>query len=138
MVTYAGTENVFVDLAFQSFGRRHPSFVQLALKRIFDVVVSGFLLVILSPLLLIVSLVLAFSGNGSVIFRQERRTYNGKVFKIMKFRTMYKDTDRDLSMKQDDDRITPVGRLLRKYRIDELPQLINILKGDMSLVGPRP
>lgn len=119
-------------------------------KRIFDVVMSIFALIVLSPLLLIVSLIILFDG-GKPIFSQTRLTKGGKEFKMYKFRSMRLDAEEHLKefMDQnemegpafkiaDDPRVTKFGKFLRRSSIDELPQLINIIKGDMSIVGPRP
>ena len=114
---------------------------QLCQKRAFDVVSSAMLLILLSPLLLVIALLVKFSSPGSVIYRQERIGLHGLPFMVLKFRTMYENAEQDgvpHLTDNDDPRITPVGRWLRKYRIDELPQLWNVLKGDMSIVGPRP
>ena len=111
------------------------------IKRLLDVVVSGIALVLLSPVFLVVAIAIKSDG-GPVFYRQVRLTANGREFKVLKFRSMRVDAEKDgiarLSSGENDDRITPVGRIIRKFRLDELPQLINILKGDMSLVGPRP
>jgi lipopolysaccharide/colanic/teichoic acid biosynthesis glycosyltransferase len=109
--------------------------------RFFDLVLSGFSLVILSPFLLPIMLVLKFSGEGEIFFLQERVGKNRELFKLVKFATMQKDSPKmgngTVTMKGDP-RVLPVGRFLRKTKVNELPQLINILLGDMSLVGPRP
>lgn len=112
----------------------------LFLKRVIDVAVAIVLLILLSPVLLIISLVIVVSSPGGVLFRQRRVTTYGRVFTIYKFRTMVKNADRMGSQvtAKGDARITKTGHFLRKVRLDELPQLINILKGDMSLVGTRP
>ncbi len=102
-----------------------------------DIVIASVLLVITSPILLVSAVCIKKNDGGSVFFRQKRATANGRVFEIYKFRTMKENVENRSAVK-DDDRITSVGRVLRKYRIDELPQLLNIVRGDMSLVGPRP
>ena len=111
-------------------------------KRFFDIVLSAMALVVLSPLLLVVALIIKLTDGGTVFYRQIRLTKDRKEFVILKFRSMCMDAEKDgiarLSTGSNDDRITPIGRFIRKYRIDELPQLINIFKGDMSIVGPRP
>ena len=114
--------------------------VSLALKRIFDVIVSSIMLVILSPLLLIISILIVTDSKGGVFYRQERVTQYGKKFKIFKFRTMVANADKIGTQVtvSNDNRITKIGAVIRKYRIDEIPQLLNILVGDMSLVGTRP
>jgi len=109
-------------------------------KRLFDIICSTLGLMILSPVLLIISLIIKLTSEGPVFFKQVRVGLNGEKFKILKFRTMVVDAEK--LGKQitvgNDNRITKIGAFLRKYKIDELPQLINVLKGDMSLVGPRP
>lgn len=114
--------------------------VSLALKRIFDVIASSIMLVILSPLLLIISILIVTDSKGGVFYRQERVTQYGKKFKIFKFRTMVANADKIGTQVtvSNDNRITKIGAMIRKYRIDEIPQLLNILVGDMSLVGTRP
>ncbi|WP_373218030.1 sugar transferase [Ruminococcus sp. 5_1_39BFAA] len=109
-------------------------------KRFFDIVCSLAGLVILSPLLLIVSIAIKACDGGPVLFKQERLTQNGKTFYIYKFRSMILNAEEHGARlaSQHDDRITPVGRVIRALRIDELPQLFNVLKGEMSIVGPRP
>ena len=109
-------------------------------KRDFDLIFCIPGLILLSPLFLIVGLLVKMTSKGPVFYRQIRVGRYGRDFKIWKFRTMVKDADKNgqLITKSDDRRITPIGHVLRKYKIDELPQLINVLCNDMSLVGPRP
>ena len=133
---------VLDDTPFLHIHRTEMTLMQRFLKRAFDIVFSLAGLILLSPILLATAAALKLAGNGSIFFRQKRATINGNVFEIIKFRTMYEDDPQrqadSLSAREGDDRITPIGRFLRKYRIDELPQLINILRGDMSFIGPRP
>lgn len=112
----------------------------LFLKRIFDIVVSLVLIVLLSPLLLVLSILIVLDSRGGVFYRQERVTQYGRKFRIFKFRTMVADADKIGTQVtvSNDSRITRVGSVIRKYRLDEIPQLFNILLGDMSLVGTRP
>lgn len=112
----------------------------LFLKRIFDIVVSLVLIVLLSPLLLVLSILIVLDSKGGVFYRQERVTQYGRKFRIFKFRTMVADADKIGTQVtvSNDSRITRVGAVIRKYRLDEIPQLFNILLGDMSLVGTRP
>lgn len=112
----------------------------LFLKRVFDFIVSLAMLILLSPLLLILAVLIAVDSRGGVFYRQERVTQYGRKFKIFKFRTMVANADKIGSQVtvNNDQRITRVGKVLRKYRLDELPQLINIVLGDMSFVGTRP
>ena len=111
-------------------------------KRTADILISGVALVILSPLILITSAAIKLTDKGPVFYKQTRLTKDGKEFKILKFRSMRVDAEKDgvarLSTGANDDRITPIGKIIRACRLDELPQLINVLKGDMSIVGPRP
>ena len=125
------------DISFYAWQFHLISWEQRIVKRLMDIVISTVMLVLLSPVLLISAVCIKKNDGGKVLFRQKRATANGKVFEIYKFRTMRENVE-NRSVIRDDDRITPVGRVLRKYRIDELPQLMNIVKGDMSLVGPRP
>ena len=108
----------------------------------FDIVVSLTALILCSPVLLVTALAIKLNDGGPVFYKQCRLTKDGKEFDILKFRSMKVDAEKDgvarLSTGENDDRITPVGHVIRKYRIDELPQLINILKGELSVVGPRP
>jgi putative colanic acid biosynthesis UDP-glucose lipid carrier transferase len=110
------------------------------LKRLTDIMVAGFALLLFLPLLLIVMLVIRLESPGHAIFRQRRTGYRGQVFTIYKFRTMTvtEDCAKVRQATRNDARVTAVGALLRKLSIDELPQLWNVLKGDMSIVGPRP
>jgi len=110
------------------------------LKRTFDIIWSGLGLVVVSPLLAIIAFAIKLDSPGPVFFRQRRLGLNGTLFHIYKFRSMVSDAERRGTRFTvgGDDRITPVGRLLRRTKVDELPQLINVLLGEMSLVGPRP
>lgn len=110
------------------------------LKRIFDIVVASFGLLVLSPLLLFLSVLVALSSPGGIFYRQERVGRYGKLFVLLKFRSMRINSDRLglLTIGGRDPRVTRIGYFIRKYKLDELPQLINVLKGDMSIVGPRP
>lgn len=109
-------------------------------KRAFDIVVASAMLVFFGPLLLLVALLIRLGSPGPVLFRQARGGLSGDVFTIYKFRSMrcQENGAKVVQALRDDDRITPIGRLIRKTSVDELPQLLNVLKGDMSLVGPRP
>lgn len=113
-----------------------PSWGAMACKRAFDIVCSLLGLVVLSPLLLVVSLLVAVTSPGGVFFRQERIGKGGKSFRIFKFRSMRKDNAGLKITTGNDSRITPVGRFLRKSKIDELPQLINVLGGGHELRRP--
>lgn len=110
------------------------------LKRAFDLIVSILSLIILSPIFLIIAILIKIDGHGSVIFKQVRVGKNNKEFKIYKFRSMKEEAPEIASndLENPDEYITSIGKFLRKTSLDELPQLVNIIKGDMSLVGPRP
>ncbi len=122
--------------------RYRPRPGYLFFKRVFDIVAALLGLIILSPVFLITAIAIKLTDKGPVIYKQERLTKNGKRFMIHKFRSMRVDAEKDgvarLSSGDNDDRITPVGRFIRKFRIDELPQLFDILSGNLSVVGPRP
>lgn len=118
-----------------------PSLEQSFVKRFLDILFSFIALTVASPFLLITAIAIKCYDGGPVFYSQERLTTNGKIFKVHKFRSMIVNAEKDGVARlasQKDDRITPVGRFIRKIRFDELPQLINILKGEMSFVGPRP
>ena len=109
------------------------------IKRLFDITISMIGLIITSPILLITAIAIKLESPGPIIFKQERLGLNGKVFKIYKFRSMCVDAEKGgVYEKKGDPRVTKVGKFIRKTSIDELPQFVNILKGEMSLIGPRP
>ena len=111
----------------------------MVLKRIFDIFFSVIGLMILLPLMLIIAVLIKLDSRGEIFFKQTRVTKNGREFKILKYRTMKVGSDKYSQITiGKDDRITKVGVFLRKYKLDEIPQLINVFVGDMSLVGPRP
>lgn len=121
--------------------RGDTGLIYLAMKRFMDIVLSLIAIVISSPFMLFTAAAIKLYDRGSVFYRQTRLTKNGKEFKVIKFRSMIQDAEKDgvaRLAKDGDDRITPVGKVIRMLRLDELPQLFNILKGDMSFVGPRP
>lgn len=121
--------------------RKSPPAEYLAIKRAFDILASLVAIILLSPFMLVTAIAIKAYDRGPVLYKQVRLTKNRKEFKVLKFRSMRVDAEKDgvarLST-ENDDRITPVGKLIRKIRFDELPQLFNILKGDMAIVGPRP
>ncbi len=138
----------FPLLEFETFQAKQW---QLFIKRAFDIVFSATLLVLLSPLMLIVAILIKLTSPGPVLFKQKRCGLNGRKFTLYKFRSMVpgaemkkkqlermNEMDGPVFKMKRDPRVTPVGRILRKFSIDELPQLFNVLKGDMSIVGPRP
>ena len=110
------------------------------MKRMFDIVASLFAMIILSPVYLITAVIIKCTSRGPVFYAQERIGYRGKPFKMHKFRSMYVDAEANgpALASDDDPRITPFGRFMRKVRLDEIPQFYNVLKGTMSIVGPRP
>lgn len=116
--------------------------INLAIKRILDFFITLAGTIIISPILLIIAVFIKRSSKGPVLFRQERLGYHGKTFKILKFRTMVVNAEHMgtgvVINEKDDPRVTKIGRFLRSTSLDELPQVFNVLKGDMSLVGPRP
>ena len=121
--------------------RGDTGLIYLGMKRVMDVVLSLIAIVISSPFMLFTAAAIKLYDGGKVFYRQTRLTKNGKEFEVIKFRSMIQDAEKDgvaRLAKDGDDRITPVGKIIRMLRLDELPQLFNILKGDMSFVGPRP
>ena len=142
-VIMSGAKRVHLfHLPFLRVARYDPAPEYLLVKRLFDIVVSATALVVLSPVLLVTAIAIRAYDGGPAFYRQTRLTKNGRRFGVIKFRSMRVDAEKDgvarLSTGDNDDRITPIGRFIRKVRIDELPQLINILEGSMSIVGPRP
>ena len=130
-----------VDTPIIKSNKFGPNQFERIIKRIIDIVGSFILLVITLPIMLITAIAIKINDGGTVFYKQSRLTKNGREFKIIKFRSMIMDAESKTGAvfaKIDDDRITSVGKVIRKFRIDELPQMINILKGDMSFVGPRP
>ena len=134
-----GAENIDLFdtpiLLFRNFGL---TFEQKFVKRLMDIILSSIILVVASPVMVIVALAIKLYDGGPVMFRQERCTIDGKIFKIHKFRSMIVDAEKDgksIPATDNDPRITPVGRIIRKTRLDELPQMIDILAGNMSMVG---
>ena len=108
-------------------------------KRIFDFLISLFALIVISPILLVITIWLHFANKGAgAFFFQERPGKDAKIFKVIKFKTMTDERDADGNLLPDEKRLTKVGKFVRSTSIDELPQLINVLKGDMALIGPRP
>jgi exopolysaccharide biosynthesis polyprenyl glycosylphosphotransferase len=141
-VVMSGAERVHLfHLPMVFVSRYNPVPEYRAAKRIFDIIVSGLAIIILSPIMVITALAVK-SDKGPALYKQKRLTKDGKEFYILKFRSMRVDAEKDgvarLSTGDKDDRITKVGKVIRAIRFDELPQLFNILKGDMSIVGPRP
>lgn len=131
--------NLFGALLIEVNAESMP-FWQQGIKRFIDVLFSGIATILLLPLFIILAIVVKMSSTGPIFFLQDRIGLNGKTFRIIKYRTMYVDSEKagpQLSSSEDP-RITKVGRFLRKTRLDEFPQFINVLKGEMSLVGPRP
>lgn len=125
------------DISLINLPVKELTFEQRFMKRAMDIVASVCAIIISSPIYLVCAIAIKLDDGGSVFFKQKRATKDGKVFEVYKFRTM-KENVENYSAVSGDDRITKVGHILRKYRLDEFPQFLNILKGDMSLVGPRP
>ena len=143
--------NRLAELPVLDFRFSDPPRSTEALKRAMDVTISGFMLVLFSPVLLVSSLLILLDSGRPVLFRQRRAGKDGKSFTVLKFRTMVQGAEEQLGelvdlekLKEpafkiaDDPRVTPAGRMLRRFSLDELPQFVNVLRGDMSLVGPRP
>ena len=142
VIMSGATQVHILHLPILKVQRYRPTLTYLVGKRVFDIVSSLLGLIILSPVFLVTAIAIKASDKGPVIYKQERLTKDGKRFMIHKFRSMRVDAEKDgvarLSSGENDDRITPVGRFIRKCRIDELPQLIDVLIGNLSIVGPRP
>ena len=113
-------------------------FYKLLIKRFFDFTIAFFALLVLSPIILFLTFMLLVSNSGKPFFTQTRPGKNARLFKVIKFKTMNDKRDKAGNLLPDAQRLTPVGKFIRKTSFDEIPQLINVLKGDMSLIGPRP
>ncbi len=126
------------SLIFSNGFKRSAIFKRM--KRVFDLLASVLTLILLSPVCLLIALAIKMESTGPILYRQERVGEDGKVFKLLKFRSMRADAEQNgpVWAKVDDDRVTRVGRIIRKLRLDEIPQIFNVLKGEMSFVGPRP
>ena len=135
-------QNVLDDTPFLYIRPAEPTLFQYLIKRFMDVSISFLGLIVTSPIIVVAAICNFLLEGRPIFFRQKRATLHGKVFEIIKFRTMYMEDSAEgaevVSAQENDARVTPFGAFLRKYRIDELPQLYNVLRGDMSIVGPRP
>lgn len=137
-VVESNAENYLLDdISVFNYNVKSLSLEQRFVKRLMDLMLAFVMVVISSPVWIISAVSIKLHDHGSILFKQKRATLNGRVFDVYKFRTM-KENVENRSVTKDDDRITPPGKILRKIRMDELPQLLNIIKGDMSFVGPRP
>ena len=137
-VVESNAENYLLDyISVFNYNVKSLSLEQRFLKRTLDLVLVILMGIVSSPIWIVSAIAIKSYDHGSILFKQKRATLNGRVFEVYKFRTM-KENVENRSVTKDDDRITPPGKILRKIRMDELPQLLNILKGDMSFVGPRP
>lgn len=134
------TGRVRIDhLSENEFGRLLPSTFYEIIKRLFDITAAIVLLPFVGPVMLVAAYMIKKDSEGGVLFKQQRMGYRGITFQVYKFRTMYQNIEgKPFTDSDQDPRITKIGKVLRKYRIDELPQLFNVLKGEMSLIGPRP
>ncbi len=115
--------------------------LQTLVKRIMDIIISVFGLIVLIPFNIFVAILIKISSTGKIIYKQERMGKERRLFVLYKFRTMYENSEKDSGpvwASENDPRILPIGKILRKFRLDEIPQLLNVLKGEMSIVGPRP
>ena len=141
VIIYSSTSLTVDDTTVFSSTDYNLSFEQLLIKRLGDIILATIALIITSPIFLISAIAIKLYDRGPVIFKQKRVTYKGKEFNLLKFRSMIVNADKNIKntmVSKNDSRITPIGKILRRFRLDELPQFINILKGDLSVVGPRP
>ena len=138
VVLMGGKSILLDDKPMVSAVIRDLTFEQRVLKRLMDIVISLAGIIICGPLMLVAAILIKAEDGGSILFRQKRATKGGKLFDVLKFRTMTESNSENVSAQEGDKRITKIGKYLRKFRIDEMPQFFNILKGDMSVVGPRP
>ena len=141
LIIAGAKRNHMFHLLLLKVERFNPSLEYVVLKRLFDIILSLIATIIFAPIMIITAICIKIEDRGPIIYKQCRLTKDGKTFNILKFRSMKTDAEKDgvarLSTGDNDDRITKVGKVIRKLRIDEMPQLLNILKGDISIVGPR-
>jgi lipopolysaccharide/colanic/teichoic acid biosynthesis glycosyltransferase len=132
--------NSLLDIPLIEINQINMPFFQKIIKRMIDITASLIALIILTPFLLITSLIIKINSKGPILYYQERIGLKNKIFNIIKFRSMHVNAEKStpLLSSNNDTRITRWGKIMRKYRIDEIPQFINVLKGEMSIVGPRP
>jgi len=140
ILTGAAQINTLSQNPYICITKQHMSDAGICIKHTLDILLSVICLILLSPLFIIIAILVKISSKGPVIYKQERIGLYGKAFNILKFRTMYDHAEPSAPMltSENDNRITPLGHILRKYRLDEIPQFINIIRGEMSIVGPRP
>lgn len=138
VVLMGGKSVLLDDKPLVSSVIRDLTFEQRFVKRLMDIVISLIGIIVFGPIMLLAAILIKLEDGGSVLFRQKRATKGGKLFNVLKFRTMTEVDSKNVSAEEGDKRITKVGKYLRKFRIDEMPQFFNILIGDMSVVGPRP
>lgn len=141
IILRSATAISLLDMPVLQCSKGELSILEEALKRLFDITAACLGIAVLSPVMVLVAFFIKVYDGGPVFYTQERLTINGKIFKVYKFRSMVVSAEKDgvaRLAKQSDSRITPIGSVIRKLRIDELPQLFNVAKGDMSIVGPRP
>lgn len=141
-VIMSGSQRIYmINLPMMKVSRYNPAHEYRFFKRVLDVIFSCIIIGVLSPLMLTVAIIIKATDGGSVFYKQTRITMHGRRFQILKFRSMKPDAEKNgaqLSSGHNDSRVTPVGRFIRRFRIDELPQFLNVIKGDMAIVGPRP
>lgn len=141
-VIMSGAQRIYmINLPMMKVSRYNPAHEYRFFKRVIDIIFSCIIIGVTSPLMLVVAILIKRTDGGSVFYKQTRITMYGKKFKILKFRSMRPDAEKHgavLSSGHNDSRVTPIGRFIRRFRIDELPQFLNVIKGDMSIVGPRP
>ncbi len=138
---FKSTSNIIVNnVNYTKIKTYYSINVNNKLKRVVDIIGAILLLLLLSPLFLVISILVRCTSKGKIIYIQERVGMNNKIFKIYKFRSMYENSEGKIPslVKINDKRITKLGKFLRRFKLDEMPQFINVLKGDMSLIGPRP
>ncbi|MDE5600640.1 MAG: exopolysaccharide biosynthesis polyprenyl glycosylphosphotransferase, partial [Oscillospiraceae bacterium] len=141
IIVYSSSRLIVDDTTVLSATNYGMSFEQLLLKRLGDIIFSSIFIILTSPVMLFFAIAIMLYDRGPIIYKQKRLTKGGKEFNVLKFRSMIVNAEKNtgaMIAKEDDERITPIGKILRRFRIDELPQLFNIFKGDMSVVGPRP